>query len=291
MKSDRAAKLAHATMPPVTRLARAKVNLALHVVGRRGDGYHLLDSLVAFADFGDVVTVQDAPALHLSITGPMAHGLSSGPDNLVMKAALVLGRPLGAAITLDKHLPVASGIGGGSADAAAALQALCAHWGCDLPDAAKVLALGADVPVCLVGQSCRMAGIGDEIFPVALPSAHLVLVNPGMGLGTASVFGALIRRDNAPLPPPEPLPDVAALASYLRRCRNDLQAPALSLVPQIGTVLAALSAQTGCLLARMSGSGATCFGLFATASAAKMAASALRAQSAVWWVQAGALAS
>ena len=227
MKSDRAAKLAHATMPPLTRLARAKVNLALHVVGRRGEGYHLLDSLVAFADFGDVVTVQDAPELHLSITGPMAHGLSSGPDNLVMKAA----------------------------------------------------------------QSCRMAGIGDEISPVALPSAHLVLVNPGMGLGTASVFGALIRRDNAPLPPPEPLPDVAALASYLRRCRNDLQAPALSLVPQIGTVLAALSAQTGCLLARMSGSGATCFGLFATASAAKMAASALRAQSAVWWVQAGALAS
>ena len=290
MKSNRAARVVQGMTPPHTRLARAKVNLALHVVGRREDGYHLLDSLVAFADFGDVVTVQSAPALHLSITGPMAQGLSSGPDNLVIKAAQALGHPLGAAITLDKHLPVASGIGGGSADAAATLQALCALWGCDLPDAAKVLALGADVPVCLAGQSCRMAGIGDKISPVVLPPAHLVLVNPGVGLGTALVFSALTCRDNAPLPPPEPMPDVASLASYLHRCRNDLQAPALSLVPQIGAVLSALSAQTGCLLARMSGSGATCFGLFATALAAQTAASALRAQSAGWWVQAGAMA-
>jgi 4-diphosphocytidyl-2-C-methyl-D-erythritol kinase len=278
-------------MPKVVqRVARAKVNLALHVTGRRADGYHLLDSLVAFADFGDVVSVEAAPSLSLAITGPMGAGLSAGPDNLVLKAAQALDSPLGATITLDKRLPVASGIGGGSADAAATLQALCKLWGCDLPDAGKVLALGADVPVCLAGQSCRMAGIGDEISPVVLPAAHLVLVNLGVGLSTASVFGALTRRNNPPLPAPEPMPNVAALADYLHHCRNDLEAPALALVPQIAQVLAALSAQQGCLLARMSGSGATCFGLFATALAAEEAAKVLTAHSAAWWVQAAKMA-
>ena len=276
--------------PKVQRIARAKVNLALHVVGRRADGYHLLDSLVAFADFGDVVTVEPAPSLSLSITGPMAAGLSAGPDNLVLKAAQMLGGPLGAAITLEKRLPIASGIGGGSADAAATMQALGALWGCALPDAGQVLALGADVPVCLAGQSCRMAGIGDQISPIALPPAHLVLVNPGVGLSTAAVFGALLCRDNPPLPPAAPMPDAVALAAYLGHCRNDLEAPALSLVPQIAAVLAALQGQTGCLLARMSGSGATCFGLFASASAAEAAATTLRAQSAAWWVQATTMA-
>ena len=276
--------------PKVQRIARAKVNLALHVVGRRADGYHLLDSLVAFADFGDVVTVEPAPSLSLSITGPMAAGLSAGPDNLVLKAAQMLGSPLGAAITLEKRLPIASGIGGGSADAAATMQALGALWGCALPDAGQVLALGADVPVCLAGQSCRMAGIGDQISPIALPPAHLVLVNPGVGLSTAAVFGALLRRDNPPLPPAAPMPDAVALAAYLCHCRNDLEAPALSIVPQIGAVLAALQGQKGCLLARMSGSGATCFGLFASASAAEAAATALRAQSGAWWVQATTMA-
>ena len=278
-------------MPKVVqRVARAKVNLALHVMGRRADGYHLLDSLVAFADFGDVVSVEAAPSLSLAITGPMGAGLSAGPDNLVLKAAQAMNSPLGASITLDKRLSVASGIGGGSADAAATLQALNALWGCELPDAAKVLALGADVPVCLAGQSCRMAGIGDKISPVVLPAAHLVLVNLGVGLSTASVFGALTRRNNPLLPAPEPMPNVAALADYLHRCRNDLEAPALALVPQIAQVLAALSAQQGCLLARMSGSGATCFGLFATALAAEEAAKALTTHSAAWWVQAAKMA-
>lgn len=274
----------------VHRAARAKVNLALHVVGRRGDGYHLLDSLVAFADFGDVITVKPAPLLALTITGPMAAGLSAGPDNLVLQAARLMANPMGAAITLDKHLPVASGIGGGSADAAATLLALSALWGCNLPAAAKTLGLGADVPVCLAGRSCRMEGIGDQISPIALPPAHLVLVNPGVGLRTALVFAALAKRDNAPLPPPEPMPDAAALAAYLRQCRNDLEPPALALVPQITQVLAALSAQDGCLLARMSGSGATCFGVFATARGADLAAQTLRAAEAGWWVQATALA-
>ena len=278
-------------MPKVVqRVARAKVNLALHVTGRRADGYHLLDSLVAFADFGDVVSVEAAPSLSLAITGPMGAGLSAGPDNLVLKAAQAMNSPLGASITLDKRLPVASGIGGGSADAAATLQALCALWGCDLPDAGKVLALGADVPVCLAGQSCRMAGIGDEISPVALPAAHLVLVNLGVGLSTAAVFGALTRRDNPPLPPPEPMPDAAALAEYLHRCRNDLEAPAMALVPLIAEVIATLRAQDGCLVARMSGSGATCFGLFATATKAERAVTVLQGRSPAWWIQAAAMA-
>lgn len=273
----------------VQRLARAKINLALHVTGRRGDGYHLLDSLVAFADFGDVIRVEPAESLSLTITGPMGQGLSAGPDNLVLKAAHALGQGRGASITLDKRLPIASGIGGGSADAAATLQALSILWGCALPGPEAVLALGADVPVCLAGQSARMSGIGEHIQPLALPAAFVVLANPGFALGTADVFRALIRRDNPALPEPAGLTDAAALAAYLKTCRNDLEPPALALAPAIGNVIAALGAQTGCLLARMSGSGATCFGLFASAEQAAAAASALATAEPGWWVQATSL--
>jgi 4-diphosphocytidyl-2-C-methyl-D-erythritol kinase len=272
-------------------LAQAKINLALHVIGRRADGYHLLDSLVAFADFGDLIHVETAADLSLHLTGPKAADLTSGPDNLVLRAAAAFeAGAKGARITLDKHLPVASGIGGGSADAAAALQALSALWGCPLPKAASVLALGADVPVCLVGRPARMEGIGEKVTPLSLPQAFIVLANPGVGLATASVFAALTRRDNAPLPAPAAWPDAAALAHWLHAARNDLEPPAQALAPVIGTVLAALGRQQGCLLARMSGSGATCFGLFATAAQAEAAAAALARAEAAWWVQAGALA-
>lgn len=274
-----------------TQLARAKINLALHVTGRRADGYHLLDSLVAFADFGDRITVEPAEALSLRITGPKAAGLGAGPDNLVLRAASAFGSGQGARITLEKHLPVASGIGGGSADAAATLRALAALWDCPLPGAAEVLALGADVPVCLLGRPARMAGIGEEVAPLALPEVHVVLANPGIGLGTAEVFRALTRRDHPALPTPAVWPDAAALATYLRQCRNDLGPPAQGLAPVIGRVVAALAAQTGCLLARMSGSGATCFGLFATAAQAEAAAAQIAKSEAGWWVRAGALAS
>lgn len=272
----------------VERIARAKINLALHVTGRRTDGYHLLDSLVAFADFGDVVRVAAADGLSLTVTGPMASALSAGPDNLVLRAALVIGR--GAAITLEKRLPVASGIGGGSADAAATLTALAALYGCDLPAAAEVLALGADVPVCLSGVAARMEGIGEKITPVPLPPAHLVLVNPGFGLGTADVFRAMVKRDNAPLPAPTGLRDARTLAAYLHQCRNDMQPAALGLAPEIGRVIAALTAQPGCLVARMSGSGATCFGLFEDKPGAEAAAQALSLHNPDYWVQAAALA-
>lgn len=273
----------------VERFARAKINLALHVTGRRADGYHLLDSLVAFADVGDLVRVDASDHLSLTVTGPMGDGLSAGPDNLVLRAAALLGR--GAAITLDKRLPVASGIGGGSADAAATLSALAALHGCDLPSDAQVLALGADVPVCLSGVAARMEGIGEKITPVRLPPAHLVLVNPGFGLGTADVFRAMTRRDNPGLPAPEGLHDAPALARYLHLCRNDLEPAALGLAPRIGEVLAALAAQPGCLLARMSGSGATCFGLFEHSNPAMHAEKALSLSNPAYWVKSAALVS
>lgn len=273
----------------VERWARAKINLALHVTGRRADGYHLLDSLVAFAETGDRIIVTDAQDLSLTVTGPMAVGLSAGPDNLVLRAAMALGQDRGAAITLEKHLPLASGIGGGSADAAATLQALAELWGCALPEPAQVLALGADVPVCLAGCAAQMQGIGEVITPVTLPAAHVVLVNPGFGLATADVFRALTKRCNPALDlPGAALPDAQALALWLHQTRNDLQPAAAALAPAITPVIAALQGQPGCLMARMSGSGATCFGLFATTLLAEAAATALARPG--WWVRAAALA-
>ncbi len=269
----------------VEGLARAKVNLALHVTGRREDGYHLLDSLVAFADFGDRVRVRQAEALSLTVTGPMAAGLGAGEDNLVLRAARLMG--LNAAITLEKNLPLASGIGGGSADAAATLQVMSALYGLDLPDAAAVLSLGADVPVCLLGRPARMSGIGEVLTPVSLPSAHLVLVNPGFAVSTPEVFRALTRRDNPPLAAIPEFDDARDMATWLDGTRNDLQAAAVTLRPEIAEVLAAIAATPDCLLARMSGSGATCFGLYAEAEQAARAATRLTRSG--WWVQAGAL--
>jgi len=277
-----------------TALARAKVNLSLHVTGQRADGYHLLDSLVVFADLGDVITCDPAKALTLTLTGPESHGLTAAEDNLVLRAARALDAPFGAAITLDKRLPVASGIGGGSADAAATLLALSRLWGLALPSAEKVLALGADVPVCLAGHAARMQGVGERVSPLphALPPAHLVLINPRVQVSTPVVFRGLARKDNAPMPADLPrMPSVAELAAFLATQRNDLEAPALVAEPVIGLAKAALGAQAGCHLARMSGSGATCFGLFADALTAGAAAGAIRAAHPTWWVEAAAMAT
>lgn len=273
-------------------LARAKVNLCLHVTGRRADGYHLLDSLVVFAGIGDRVSARSAAGLSLQVTGPQGAGLSAGDDNLCLRAARAFGVAVGAAITLEKQLPVASGIGGGSADAAAVLQVLARLWQRPLPPAEAVLQLGADVPVCLDGRPARMRGVGEQVSPLApLPPAWLVLANPGIAIPTPDVFRALTARDNAPLP--DRLPDFAdapALAAFLRDQRNDLEPPARAIAPVIGRVAAALAAQPGCLLARMSGSGATCFGLFAGAAAAGAAAAALRQAEPGWWVAAAEMA-
>jgi 4-diphosphocytidyl-2-C-methyl-D-erythritol kinase len=269
-----------------TEFAPAKINLALHVTGQRADGYHLLDSLVVFAGVGDRVTVAAADDLTLQVTGPFGAGLASAGDNLVLHAARAFGAVRGVLITLDKSLPLSSGIGGGSADAAATMRALAAFWGVPLPKAADVLAVGADVPVCLAGRPARMTGIGDRVTPLpALPPAWLVLVNPGVGISTPAVFKALRRKENTPLPRDMPrLKTAADLGAWLLMLRNDLEPPAMAELPVIGVVKAALSAQQGCLLARMSGSGATCFGLFADPLTAAAAARAIRAANPAWWV-------
>ena len=268
--------------------ARAKINLALHVTGRRADGYHLLDSLVAFAAVGDTITAEPAATLTLHITGPQGAILST-TDNLCLRAARALHPSMGARLTLNKRLPIASGIGGGSADAAATLRALSALWSLPLPDEATLLTLGADVPVCLAGHAARMQGIGEYITRITLPPVWTVLANPGVAVPTAQVFAALQSRDNPGLTPLPAQPDAAALAAYLQTQRNDLQAAACAIAPAITTTLTALQAQPDCLLARMSGSGATCFGLFATEPAAKTAAQTLRAAQPNWWIAAAPL--
>ena len=271
--------------PRVTEFAPAKLNLALHVTGRRADGYHLLDSLVVFADVGDRVSV--APGQGLVLSGPFAADLPPG-GNLCLRAADLAG--LAAEIGLEKVLPVASGIGGGSADAAAVLRAF-ARGGEALPDAAALAALGADLPVCLLGRPARMRGVGEILDPVpVLPPLHLVLVNPGVSVATPAVFSALARRDNPGLPPlPVRFADAGALAGWLALTRNDLQAAALDLAPQIGAALAALT-HAGAGLSRMSGSGATCFGLFPSQVAAQVARARIADAQPDWWVVAAGLA-
>lgn len=267
--------------------APAKINLTLHVTGQRADGYHLLDSLVVFAEVGDWVSVSDGP-LSLAISGPQTAALPVTDDNLVLRAARTMG--VQACIKLEKHLPIASGIGGGSADAAACLRALTKLTGEPLPGAAVVLALGADVPVCLAGRPVRMQGVGEVLAPVSvLPAMFVVLVNPGVAVATPSVFKALLQKDNPVMQAVPECQGAAEFAVWLAKQRNDLEAPAQELAPVIGGVKAALAAQAGCLLARMSGSGATCFGLFATADKAETARITIARQHPEWWCAAGAM--
>jgi 4-diphosphocytidyl-2-C-methyl-D-erythritol kinase len=272
---------------PVTEFAPAKINLCLHVTGRRADGYHLLDSLVVFAAVGDRVAVAAGTELSLALDGPEAASLLADTDNLVLRAARAMGVS-GAKLTLWKELPVASGIGGGSADAAATLRALARLTGLPLPSDAAVLALGADVPVCLSGRAVRMRGVGEDLALLPpLPSLWCVLVNPRVPVPTPAVFAALATRENPPVPemPATALASAESLASWLREAtRNDLVAPAVQVAPMLGRVQAALAARTDCLLVRMSGSGGTHFGLFATEAAARLAAVGLKATHPDWWV-------
>ena len=267
------------TARPLRRFAPAKVNLALHVTGKRADGYHLLDSLVVFADVGDWLEIAPAEALTLSVTGPRAEGVPDDKRNLVWKAAEWLGPGRGAAMVLEKHLPHAGGIGGGSADAACALRGLAEVWNVDVPSGAD--ALGADIPVCLHGRPVRMAGIGDVLDDVpVLPQMWIVLVNAGVEVPTGAVFKAMERVDNAPMPTPE-WSDFNSFIGWLAHTRNDMEATARAQAPVIGLVLERIRALPGCRLARMSGSGGTCFGLFETEIAARDAALALPKD---WWV-------
>ena len=271
-----------------TRFAPAKVNLYLHVTGKRDDGYHLLDSLAVFPAVGDVVGVASAADLRLSISGRFGAVLQAEPDNLLLRAARRLRPGAGAALTLEKNLPVASGIGGGSADAAAALRLLSRHWDLSAPLHEAALALGADVPVCLELAPARMGGIGEILSPAPrLPQFGMVLVNPGVAVATPAVFKARQGPFSAPAALPELWHDARDMVAALGRLTNDLQAPAVVLQPVIGEVLRALENLPGALLARMSGSGATCFAIFATPEAAVAGAEKIRHPG--WWSWGGGL--
>lgn len=284
---------------PLVERAHAKINLFLHVTGRRPDGYHLLDSLAVFAGAHDLLSAEPVAdeAFRFALDGPFGDALRDGStdDNLVLRAARLLQAELGggsgAVLRLVKALPVASGIGGGSADAAAALRLLCRLWNRS-PDASRLAALaaslGADVPVCLPQQPARMGGVGEQLSPAPeLPSCFMVLVNCGLAVSTPSVFRSRAPGFRPAAMLPTAWPDAAAMAAGLAVLFNDLEPAAIALCPPIAGVLSAIAAQPGCLLSRMSGSGATCFGLFASAVEADAAARALHRPG--WWVWSGAV--
>jgi 4-diphosphocytidyl-2-C-methyl-D-erythritol kinase len=270
----------------INELARAKVNLCLHVTGQREDGYHLLDSIVVFADTGDLISIAPSDAFSLTINGPFADRLSAGPDNLALQAAKQFSKYCkGADITLTKNLPVASGIGGGSADAAATIRAMSRMTGEPIPRD-NGLSLGADVPVCLQSASCRMKGIGDVITKIAdFPNFPAILVCPKSGVATASVFSAIDNKHNAPISE-IPVTDLTRpkVGEYLCRQRNDLEGPSVNINKEISACLELIKQQGG-FLARMSGSGATCFGLFESMHKAEKAALTIATAQPDWWVK------
>ncbi|MEM8797515.1 MAG: 4-(cytidine 5'-diphospho)-2-C-methyl-D-erythritol kinase [Pseudomonadota bacterium] len=283
----------------ITHKARAKINLALHVTGQREDGYHLLDSVVVFVDIGDRITVSRKPpsggsgASNHSITvdGPEAAQLSGEGDNLVLQAARLITPDDAIQIALEKNLPVSSGIGGGSADAAATLSAISDLTGASLPSDDAVLGLGADVPVCLSGEPVRMRGIGEDLTPLpVLPDLAILLANPRVQVATPAIFKALAKKSNRALPdfPVGGFPNASSFGDYLALCRNDLEPPAVALEPIIETCLTALEEYAqDALLVRMSGSGATCFALFEALALAEDAANRLANAHPDWWIKPG----
>ncbi len=286
--------------------ARAKVNLTLRVVGRRVDGYHELESVVAFADCADRLSLTAGSELHLATTGPLAEACGEASDNLVFKAARLLceqvpGLTRGQFI-LDKVLPVAAGIGGGSADAAAALRLLARanNLAIDDPRLIEVARLtGADVPVCLASRACVMTGVGETLLPLAMPKMPCVMVNPRVPVATKDVFAALGLRNGELLVGasdvieatgwPEAGASLEDWVEALAAGSNDLEAPATRIQPVIGEVLSALSATNGAWLARMSGSGATCFAIYENTAEAGRAAQKIRLDHPQWWVHTGTL--
>ena len=307
-------------MTTVKVFAPAKINLTLHVTGQRSDGYHLLDSLVVFADVGDwltfdgISTITDRPMpARITVSGSESAGVPTDQSNLIAQALAAVINDVAPEVRLEKSLPSSSGIGGGSADAAATLRAITSAWSTKqssdpAPNWQQALAspvtlsrtpaylspyiqnvaktLGADVPMCLDCRPSRVAGIGDVINPVGLPKLHAVLVNPRVPVSTPVVFKELINKNNAPmleLPNHRDAPD---LINWLKSQRNDLQEPAISIAPEIDEVLSILGSDENCHLARMSGSGATCFGLYSDAESAAQAANTIKNSRKNWWVQA-----
>jgi 4-diphosphocytidyl-2-C-methyl-D-erythritol kinase len=280
----------------VIMLAPAKLNLYLHVTGKQPDGYHLLESLMIPVDICDVVEVSKSDILELNITGDFALRAGDLQNNIVLKAAQKLAEAagvenFGAQINLQKNIPVGAGLGGGSSDAAAVLKGLNDLWGLgfSINKLAKIaLPLGADVPFCLFGKPAFVRGIGEEIMLAPpLPKMHILLVNPMQPLATAKVF----THKNIDFSPAMPAPaihrDIGKFVSELKKYHNDLEANATHLMPQIQDILNVISAQKGCLLARMSGSGATCFGIFEDAASVKVAAEVIGVERGDWWVRVG----
>ncbi|MET4068833.1 4-diphosphocytidyl-2-C-methyl-D-erythritol kinase [Bradyrhizobium sp. S3.2.6] len=293
-------------MPALVEEGRAKVNLSLRVVGRRADGYHDLESVVAFADCADRLTLEPGGGLRLATTGPLAAACGETSDNLVFKAAKLLADAVPnlklGAFALDKVLPVAAGIGGGSADAAAALRLLARLNNLPLDDARLqevALATGADVPVCLFSRACDMTGVGEQLLPLALPSMPCVMVNPRVPVATKDVFQELGLRNGELLVGatsvldatawPDEGASIADWVDVLETVPNDLEAPALRIEPVIGDVLEALRDSAGVKLARMSGSGATCFAIYGAPAEAHAAAEKIRRGHPGWWLHAGTL--
>jgi 4-diphosphocytidyl-2-C-methyl-D-erythritol kinase len=293
-------------MPDSVEEGRAKVNLTLRVTGRRVDGYHDLESVVAFADCADRLTLTPGTELKLTTSGPLAEACGKTSDNLVLKAAQLLKARIPdlkvGSFTLEKVLPVAAGIGGGSADAAAALRLLAKLNGLPLDDARVrevALQTGADVPVCLASQACDMTGVGETLLPLSLPKMPCVLVNPRIPVATKDVFAALGVRPGELLVGatdviqaqawPEDGASVEDWVESLAASSNDLEEPATRIRPVIGDVIAALNATNGAWLARMSGSGATCFAIYENTAEAGRAAEQIRRDRPLWWVHAGVL--
>lgn len=276
----------HKTDTAVSLLAPAKVNLTLHVTGQRDDGYHTLDSLVAFATLGDTVTIASAQETTLQVTGALAKDIPADARNLMWKAAEQAGVPL--EMTLQKMLPAAAGIGGGSSDAAAVLRGLV-QMGHAVPETVG-LSLGADVPVCMAATGARMSGIGEHVSVTPLPDLPALLVNPMVSVPTGAVFNAMMDKNNPPMADVIPeFSDVSHCASWLADQRNDMQAAAIAQEPVIERALQDLSATKNVLLTRMSGSGATCFALYPTIKAAHFAAYEFGAEHTDWWVRATVL--
>lgn len=274
----------------LSAMAPAKINLMLHVTGKRPDGYHLLESIVVFTQLGDRVEVAPSPMLKLNVTGPYAEKLPTDPqENIIWKTALLLQQEYeiseGAEITLQKNLPVASGIGGGSSDAATAARLLCLLWNLPLGReelAELLLPLGSDIPACLAQRSLLFRGVGEEVTWVDTPPAWLVLCNPGTPVSTRAIFSGLsLPEDDETLPPMAAI-DFLAMEELTR---NDLTETACQYVPEIHDILRVMGEQKGCELARMSGSGATCFGIFPSESDASEAALNLRKRFPPYWVE------
>lgn len=266
--------------------AHAKVNLTLHVVGQLPNGYHNLQSLVGLTDFGDQIYLSPASGFEFQVTGPFSQGIPLDDRNLVVRAAQFMAnkysRELECKVVLEKNLPMASGIGGGSSDAAAVMKALSQYWSVPLPNVDELMALGADIPVCMSSGLTLMEGAGEQVTPLAPPPAWgLLLINPNVGVSTPAVFNALSRKNN---PQMEKVTEHCHDIGWLCNQRNDLEPPAVAMVPEVAAVLDAISTTPHCKVARMSGSGATCFGVFADVNAAQTAAETLKHRHPNWWV-------